>query len=368
MPGSRRRLHDEEGEAPVEAPSTSAPVGHRPLRGTLLLLASMLIVPFMDASAKYLTMNGHNPLQVAWLRMAMQSTIVIPIAAWRHGVCGVLRAPRPHLLLLRGCFLVGATIFFFTAIGYMPLADAIAITFIEPIILLILSAAFLRERVPLRRWIVAAIGFGAVMLIVKPGGSSFHPASLSAMLASVFFSMYLLSTRAIQLGPNPPPTLVMLGYQSVPGAIALGLALPATWSPITSNVQLALALSMGAIGATSHALLILAFQACEASFLAPLLYSEIIMQTVLGYAIWGDIPDALTIVGIVIIISAGLYLGSTESRAQKRPSEQGEAPAPAAPVDASCEMPCASPDAQHEAQTCGARLEGGEADSETRES
>ena len=328
----------------------------------------MLIVPNMDAAAKYLTMHGHNPLQVAWLRMAVQCAIVMPIAAWRHGVCGLLRAPRPHLLLLRGCFLVGATIFFFTAIHYMPLADAIAITFIEPIVLLILSAAFLRERVPPRRWVVAAIGFGAVMLIVKPGGAAFHPASLSAMLASVFFSMYLLSTRALQLGRHPPPTLVMLAYQSLPGAIGLGLALPATWSPLTSTVQMALGLSMGAIGACSHALLILAFEACEASFLAPLLYSEIIMQAVLGYAIWGDVPDALAIIGVVIIICAGCYLGSTESRAQTRQSEreQGETPAPAAqsaPLDASCELPCASPDAQHEAQPCGARLEGGAADS-----
>ena len=251
--------------------------------------------------------------------------IVVPIALCRHGVRAVLFAARRHLLLLRGCFLLGATICFFTAIVYIPLVDAVAITFTEPMVLLVLSALWLRERVRPSRWVAGAVGFGAVLLVVKPGASSFHPASLVALLCSIFFSLYLLSTRALQIGQSPPPTLVLLAYQCAPGAFALAACLPLVWSPFASSLSVAMGLSMGAIGACSHALLILAFEACEASFLAPLLYTEVIMQAVLGYCIWGDVPDALALVGIAVIVGCGIFLGATE-KAKEHPLRSTEGP------------------------------------------
>ena len=157
-------------------------------------------------------------------------------------------------------------------------------------------------------------GFGAVVMIIKPGTSSFRPAGLVAMLAAVFFSLYLLATRQLQLVDGAPSKLIMLAYQSVPGATLLLAVLPFTWSPFTSWFHAFLGMSMGAIGALSHGLLIKAFSLSEASYLAPLLYTEIIMQTVLGYVVWGDVPDALALAGIVLIIAVGIFLGITERK------------------------------------------------------
>ena len=104
----------------------------------------MLIVPHMDAAAKYLEAHGHHLVQVVWLRMVVQVMVVLPIAVSKHGVRGVVGVARPLLLLLRGVFLLGATACFFGALQYMPLADTVAITFVEPMLLLVFSALFLR--------------------------------------------------------------------------------------------------------------------------------------------------------------------------------------------------------------------------------
>ena len=226
----------------------------------------------------------------------------------------MLCAKARRLLLLRGCCLLGATISFFAAIREMPLADAVAITFIEPVILLIFSALILRERVRASRVCAALVGFGAVMLIVKPGAASFRPAGLIALLAAGFFSLYLLFTRQLQIVQDPPSPLLLLAYQCVPGSVLLCAALPFVWSPFESPVHLLLGASMGLIGAMSHGCLILAFSLSEASFLAPLLYAELIMQGVLGFVIWGDVPDIFALAGMLIIIAVGVFLGLTESK------------------------------------------------------
>ena len=298
-----RRLHDEVDEPPCP------PAKHQRLRGVLLLLTSMLIVPFMDASAKFLVTHKHPLMQVVWLRMVVQLLITSPITVSKYGFHSTfIHVPHRRLLLGRGALLLGATIGFFGAIQFVPLADTVAITFIEPCFLLLLSCLLLHERVPVDRWIASAVGFGAVLLIVKPGATSFHPASLLAVLCAFCFSLYLFLTKYLLSRPQPPPPLMLLTYQSACGAVVLAFVAPFVWAPLVTSLQIVAALSMGAIGACSHGMLILAFDAADASELSPLLYTEIIMQTVLGFAWFGDLPDAWSALGIAIIIGVGLYI------------------------------------------------------------
>ena len=322
---TRQRLRDEDERG-------ASPARRRALRGAGLLFASMLLIPFSDAAAKYLTTHGHHTLQVVWLRQVVQCAVVWPVAMWVHGVRGAADISRRQLLLLlcRGGCILGATICFYGAIQHMPLANAIAITFTEPMILLVLSAVLLHERVRPTRWLAGLVGFAAVLLVVKPGTSGFQPASLLALLASLFFSLYLLVTRGLLVGTRPLSKLLLLAYQAVPGAVGLAAAMPALWSPLASAFEVSLGLSMGMVGACSHALLILAFAECEASFLAPLFYTEILMQATLGYAFWGDVPDALAVLGIAIIIGVGTYLGATEEAKEEAEEKQQQEAAPAA--------------------------------------
>ena len=281
----------------------------RPSRGIVLMAAAMLVVPFMDALAKLLA-SRYPVLQLVWARFFFHFLLVLPVVLWRHGGA-VLTVPRPALQIGRGLYLLAATCCFFGAIKYIPLADAIAIIFFDAVIVIVLSALFLREQVPAGRWIAALLGFAAVLVIIRPGFSEFHWASLLALAAALFFSLYFLSTR--QLSGNTPP-LVTLAWQSAGGFVLMSVVLPLFWVTPTL-VDLALMLMLGATGAAGHLLLIRAFKYAEASLLAPFLYLEIIMQVVLGYLLFGDLPDSWAWAGITLIIAVGVYL-SRDSRAR----------------------------------------------------
>ena len=308
----------------------------------------MLVIPFMDAAAKFLEIHGHHLFQVAWLRFVGQLSMTLPICACAHGPRNTFVTPRRrHLLFGRGVLLLAATLSFFAAIQYLPLADTVAITFLEPCFLLILSRLVLKEqRVPLDRWIATAIGFGAVLLIVRPTSSSFQPASGFAILCTFFFSTFLLATRWLLKQPTPPPPLLLLAYQSMAGVLLLAPVTPFVWVPFKSAWHIAIAASMGAWGACAHLLIILAFDCAEASVLSPLLYAEILNQTVLGYAVFGDFPDGYTFAGVAIIIAVGMYI--TIEQPQRKPKLTGAVSSTAASSDgASVSEPAAA-----ERQSC----------------
>ncbi|MDP6854675.1 MAG: DMT family transporter [Arenicellales bacterium] len=281
----------------------------RPSRGIVLMAAAMLVVPFMDALAKLLA-SRYPVLQLVWARFFFHFLLVLPVVLWRHGGA-VLTVPRPALQIGRGLCLLAATCCFFGAIKYIPLADAIAIIFFDAVLVIVLSALVLRERVPASRWIAALLGLAAVLVIIRPGFSEFHWASLLALVAAFFFSLYFLFTR--QLSGNTPP-LVTLAWQSAGGFVLMSVMLPLFWVTPTL-MDLALMLMLGATGAAGHLLLIRAFECAEASLLAPFLYLEIIMQVVLGYLLFGDLPDSWAWAGITLIIGVGVYL-SRDSRAR----------------------------------------------------
>ena len=268
--------------------------------GALLMVAAWQIVPFMDTIAKHLSSSYPVP-QIVWARFFFHFAVVFPIVLWHHGA-GAVRTDKAGLQILRGGFLLTATLLFFTSISYIPLANAVALVFIAPVVLTAMSAFFLREKVPATRWIAVSVGFFAVLIIVRPGFTSFHWASLLALCTAVAFSLYLLSTRMLA-GTAPP--LVTLMYQSLLGVIVMSAVLPFVWvTPAPMDWLLMVAL--GAIASISHFLVIRAFEFADASTLAPYNYTEIIMATVLGYVVFGDFPDPWTWVGMALIIATAV--------------------------------------------------------------
>jgi len=281
-------------------------------RGIALMVGAMMVVPFMDALAKLLS-SRYPVLQLVWARFFFHFLLVLPIALWRHGG-SVLAAPPPTLQIGRGLCLMGATICFFGAIRTIPLADAIALIFFDAVIIVILSAVLLKEKVPPGRLVASVIGLSGVLLIVQPGFGNFQWASLLALAAAFFFALYFLSTR--YLSGNTPP-LVMLAWQGVGGFVVMSALVPLVWvSPTPAD--LAMMGALGVIGASGHLLLIRAFEYAEASLLAPFLYTEIIMQVLLGYWLFGDIPNRWAVSGIALIIGVGVYLSLGPGKAQGR--------------------------------------------------
>ncbi|MGF1630871.1 MAG: DMT family transporter [Kiloniellaceae bacterium] len=237
------------------------------------------------------------------------------MALLRYGPRRLVPA-RPLLQLVRGGLLLASTILFFAAIARMPLADALALIFVSPLIVTALSPWVLGESVGPRRKIAVLVGFLGALLIIRPGFGSLQWPALLALGAGVVFGFYLLSTR--RLAGSAPP-LVTLTYSAAAGALLMTLIVPAVWV-MPSTVDLAAMAMMGLIAAGGHFLLIKAFDFAPASLLAPFTYSEIIVTTVLGLLIFGDFPDSWTWAGIAVVIGSGIYISLRERASGAGPS------------------------------------------------
>ncbi len=279
-----------------------------PARGIVLMLAAMAVVPVMDGVAKHLSAS-FPVLQVVWARYFFHLLILLPVVLWRHGA-GALLLRNPWLQVARGGFLLGSTVLFFAAIAVMPIADALALVFVAPLVVTALSPLILGERVGLRRWTAVGVGFVGVVVIVRPGLSAFHPGMLLALGAGTVYAFYSLATRKLS-GSAPP--LVTLVYTALLGALVMSALVPVVWTP-PGTEDLFWMVLMGALAAAGHFLVIKSFEHAEASLLAPLGYSEIVMATVVGYVAFGDFPDAWTWLGVAIVIASGVYVSLRERR------------------------------------------------------
>ncbi len=279
-----------------------------PAKGIVLMLAAMAVVPVMDGVAKHLSAS-FPVLQVVWARYFFHLLILLPVVLWRHGA-GALLLRNPWLQVARGGFLLGSTVLFFAAIAVMPIADALALVFVAPLVVTALSPLILGERVGLRRWTAVGVGFVGVVVILRPGLSVFHPGMLLALGAGTVYAFYSLATRKLS-GSAPP--LVTLVYTALLGALVMSALVPVVWTP-PGTEDLFWMVLMGALAAAGHFLVIKSFEHAEASLLAPLGYSEIVMATVVGYVAFGDFPDAWTWLGVAIVIASGVYVSLRERR------------------------------------------------------
>lgn len=280
-----------------------------PIIGVALMLAAMMVVPLMDGIAKHLSAT-FSVAQVTWARYFFHLVILLPVVLWRHGAAALLLR-RPVLQIARGGFLLGSTLLFFGAIAVMPIADAIALVFVAPLIVTALSPLVLGERVGIRRWLAVIVGFLGVLVIVRPGMSAFHWGMLLALGAGSIYAFYSLATRRLS-GSAPP--LVTLTYTALLGAVVMSAVVPFFWKTPTTT-EFAWMVLMGAVAAAGHFLIIKSFEYAEASLLAPLGYSEIISATAVGYLAFGDFPDEWTWAGVAVIIASGIYVSLRERKA-----------------------------------------------------
>lgn len=308
-----------------DAARTAAP--DSPLAGIALLVTAMTLVPLMDGIAKYLS-AAYPVSQIVWARYFFHMAILLPLVLWHYGARGLLPR-RPLVQLLRSGFLLCSTIFFFGAIALIPLADAIALVFISPLIVTACSPFVLGEQVGVRRWSAVLIGFLGALIVFRPGLSVLQLGSLLAVGAGSTYACYILATRKLS-GSAPP--LVTLLQTAVVGAVVMSLVVPFAWVTPASR-DLTLMAVMGAVAAGGHFLIIKAFERAPASLLAPYGYSEIVMATLVGYVAFGDFPDQWTWLGIAVIVAAGIYISLRERR-RLRPPVAGmasAAPSPDAP-------------------------------------
>ena len=259
-----------------------------------------------DAIAKLLTETFH-PFQIVWLRM-LGLFIGVCVLILISGV-KVLRTPKPKLQVLRGVVAVGSATCFVIAVGYVPLADAVAVTFVAPFIVTVLGALVLKEPVGIRRWLAVVAGFIGMLIVIRPGLGLFHPAILLVVVAAVFFAIRQLLSRWLS-GVDAITTTV--AYTAIVAFGLTSLTLPFIWVTPVGGKMLLLIFAMAILSAIGEVLIIRALDIAQSVVLAPVHYTLIIWSTFYGYVIFSDLPDRWTLVGCSIIVVSGLYTSYRE--------------------------------------------------------
>jgi drug/metabolite transporter (DMT)-like permease len=278
-------------------------LGLRPeVKAILLTLVAMGMFGSMDGFSKALVQ--HYPAWlVLWLRHLVALPLVILILAPRHPLRTLRATRRPGLQVLRTLLLVVEMGLVLIAFRTMPLADAHAILAATPLVVTALSVPLLQERVGWRRWLAVGIAFTGVLLIVRPGLTAIQPAALIAILCTVMYACYQILTR---LAARTDPADTSYLVQTALATCFLSLVGPFFWMPIEPR-HLPAILALGVLGAAGHYCLVRALTMAAAVVVQPFTYTMLVWAVVIGYLVFGDLPDAWTIAGAALVVSAGIY-------------------------------------------------------------
>jgi len=269
-------------------------------------LLAWAILPFMDTIAKYLS-SELSFFQITWARYFFTVLFTLPLMFFFFRK-NLTWSTQPKLQIFRGLTLLFANILFFYSISIIPMAKALTLAFVAPLITTALSPIFLGEKVGVRRWLAVIIGFVGSLIVIQPGFIEFNLASISALGTGFFYGIYLVITRKLHSSDSPLLTLLLTG---VVGAVLASFFVPVVWINPTFNQWSLLAL-MGIFACLGHLFLILSLKYADASKLAPFGYFEIVTNVILGYYFFGDFPHYWTWVGLAIIVCSGIYISLRE--------------------------------------------------------
>ncbi len=278
------------------------------------MACAMLAMPLMDVGGKYLTLyEGVSPGTNTFFRFLVQMILTGVVIVAFDGAAA-LRPNQLLLNLLRGVLLAAASGVFLIAIKYVPLADALAIFFVEPFILTAMSAVFLREQVGWRRWLAIIVGFSGALLVIRPNFLEFGAVSLLPLLTATTFASYLLLNKVLSARDN---SMVMQSSAGLGGCLFAAAILvfgsvagvdDLAWTPPASALAVAVLIGVGVVSSFGHLLIVSAFRLAPASLLAPFQYFEIVSGAVLGYIVFNEFPEFIEWIGVAIIVASGLYI------------------------------------------------------------
>jgi len=278
------------------------------------MAAGMFLFSGVDTMAKFLTDTLH-PVQIVWCRqLGLLSGVFLLIALRGRSV---LHSAHPKLQIGRGVLAAFSATLFIVGIRYVPLADAVAITFVAPFMVTVLGALILREPVGVRRWTAVTIGFLGALIVIRPGMGVLHPAAGLLVIAATAFALRQVLSRLLA-GQDSTQTTV--AYTAIVSWILLTIPLPFFWQAPASGFEIFLLVAMAVIAAVGETLVIMALDAAQAVVIAPVHYSLIIWGTLYGYFVFGQLPDGWTWLGAMIICASGLYTLNRERLAQNAKS------------------------------------------------
>lgn len=292
--------------------------------GMVAMVLAMALLPIGDTVSKLLT-DIASPVEITMWRMLAQAAILAPLAMLMpRRLHGSMASP---VVALSGVLIVVTLTCLISAFAMMPIATAIAIFFVEPLVLTVLAGPLLGELAGPRRYAAVAVGLVGAMIVIRPTFAEFGPTALLPLLAAVTYALNMIVMRhatrtrsvlTIQLGATLYGAALLVGVMALGQVTGLHtLALPGGPGWVWSAVAAA-----GVLAAAAFLLIAEAFRRAEASILAPFQYLEIVGATIMGLLVFGDFPDALTWLGTAIILGSGAYVFHREQQADAQSADR----------------------------------------------
>jgi drug/metabolite transporter (DMT)-like permease len=275
--------------------------------GIGLLMIAVALFTVGEAIVKTLA-HDYDITQIVWARYIFHALVTYTIFS-RVNVFRLARTTRPGLHIARSALMLAATTLFFTSLRYLALADAIAISFVGPLLVTALSIPMLKEQVGIRRWMAIFVGFGGVLVIIRPGMGVMHWAAILPLCTAVCYAFYQILTR---MASRTDDTQTSLFWMSAFGVVVSSIAVPFFWTT-PGLIEWVLMAALGTVYGLGHYLLIRGLEIAPASKLSPFLYTQIIWATLLGLIFFDQFPDGPTLIGGAIVIASGLYIWRRES-------------------------------------------------------
>lgn len=287
---------------------TVIPREEKTAAGVLLMALAVVFFTCIDSSAKWLILAGLPTLQVVFMRYLVHWVLALLLYLPQEGA-SALRSNSAGRQFLRALFLLGSTVFNFSALKFLPITVTTTIMFAGPVAVTLLAIPLLGERVGIRRILAVCVGFMGVVVVMQPWGTSFHPAMFLSLGAMVCASMYFVMTRMLA-GVEANSTQQI--WSSGVAALALVPFVFGGWMWPETPMQWAIFFAIGAFGAGGHISATIAHRWADASILAPLVYIQVFTAAVAGILVFSTWPTVWTLGGGLIIIASGLYIWQRE--------------------------------------------------------
>jgi len=277
--------------------------------GIAMVSVTTLCFAALDTSAKWLVLSL-PVFQVVWLRFVTHTLLAMLVLTPRYG-WSLYRPKQVKLQLLRALMQAVMTALNFWALQYLQLDVTGAIQFSVPILIAVISARLLGERLDARRWIAILVGFAGVLLIVRPGSQGFHPAMVLSLVNAVLYALFNMLTRRMAATELPATTQLWSAGAAALLLTPFGLM---QWTTPPDALSWILVLSMGVFGGLGHLMVTQAHRYASAAVLGPFLYQQIIYMTLFGWLVFGHVPATAVVGGAAVVVASGLYLLYREFR------------------------------------------------------
>jgi len=269
----------------------------------LYMCAACVLFPIMNGIVKLLTAT-YEPTQIVWFRIVVHLGLVALVFTPRMGL-DLFRTRRIGLQFVSSVMMLLSTLLFFSAVKSVGVAEAIAVSFMAPLAVVLLAWPLLGERFTTMRIVAVVLGFAGVLVVIRPGTSVFQWASVLLLGSALCYAIYQVIIRRLA-GVDHPATSIF--YSVLLGAIVMSVLMPFVWMWPMNLVDWLLLLSLGALGGFGHYCVARALTYASANLIAPLNYTQMLGSVIVGYLMFAEVPDAYTWFGTVLIIGAGLLV------------------------------------------------------------